>query len=795
MHTRLRHRYALAGFGLLAFVTFLAGCGQPVREDRSINWSKEGESVGFQHGQEGIFLAPKDGGKLTKIFQPDSGMIATSTPLWSPTGKRVLFTTARSPSGQPPVNLSFMGGEQDPAGKIHLQQDIVYTCWLYEQTDGGKPAEPVALFGATTDHPGYVAANLAVRWHPRLERIYYVRQVAAHQHGLFEYDLASKRSRQVFPHTSEALIFDWTPDGSHLVCVLGSTHKGGTDGIWIGQPTQADWWQVPHSGELAPGEFGSLLENLRSTRPAWTRDGSRFAFPSYVPGPTPQNPGCHFLRQATLATRAVDVWAEGDQPFRDLRWDKAGLRLGVVRGGESGSLHLVRQGQPLSPAVNRVPVRRFAGWSANGERLAYVAPDGLPLASDEPWALLLIADASARDKVHVAAGEGTEPGQPVFSGMRVTFPQWSPHVDKLSLWVTFMPACRSVVSHLLGWGLRPGDPAAVFDLKTGQLGWLPVNATEKVQIGHYYLLKRDYAQAWRWYQEAERELPQAAPVVVREFMDYLRALQGPRDFSFFQYHCLAKLGRAEEARAKLDQFPRLFLPRFVDAANGRGPPATVTVDGKTLERHLQDLVAPSTLIGSLLQDMYVAEVFLSLDASQDGEAFFRTALGQADTDAARLSRAITLGQILLLERKYREYADLATEAIAPLLTAVLKPVPAGGQRDFLDSTTLAEFAGELALLPLGASEFLSRLPGQQLQEMRSRWEKLQAKANDRSRPLLDLVLHGLYQALGREQKRQEAAARLKNPPAESVVLPADGELGKAIVALHTQMRDLLRRRY
>jgi Tol biopolymer transport system component len=781
MHTRRRFPFALVAFGLFAAGVFLAGC-QPVREDRSINWSSDGESVGFQHGQEGIFLADKDGRKLTKIFQPGPDVLATSTPLWSPAGKRVLFTTARSPSGKRPVNLPFVSDEQDPAGKAHLQQDIVSTCWLYEPTDGGKPAEPVALFEAKADHPGYVAANLAVRWHPRLERIEYIKQVASHQHGLFEYDLASKQSRQVFPHTGEALIFDWTPDGSHLVCLLGSTARGGTDGIWIGEPSPADWWHVPHSGELARGEFGSLLENLRTTRPAWTSDGSRFAFSSYVPGPTPQQPGRHFLRHATLATRAVDVWAEGDQPFRDLRWDRAGLRLGVVRGGEEGSLHLVRQGQPLSPAVNRLPVRRFVGWSGNGEQLAYVVPDGLPLASEEPWALLLIPDAKARDKVYVAAGEGTDAGRPVFSGMRVTFPQWSPREDKLSLWVTFTPAYRSVVSHLLGWGLRPGDPAAVFDLKTGQLAWLPVSAQEKVQVGHYYLLKRDYAQAWDWYQKAERELPRPAPPEVRDFMESLRALQGPRDFSIFQYHCLTKLGRADEARAKLDQFRKCFLPRLAEPAKGQ-----------TLEQRLQEMLNPSTLVGSLLQDLYVAEVFLSLDAPQDGEAFFRTALGQAETDATRLSRAIVLGQMLLLEKKYREYTELTTETIAPLLTTVLRPVPAGRQRDFLDPATLAEYVGGLAVLPLGASEFLSRLPDKQLQDMKPRWEKLQAKANDGNRSQFDVVLHGLYQALGREKERQEVAARLKNRPAGSL-LPVDSEVGKGIVTLHKQMRDLLQRR-
>ena len=50
MHTYLRYRCAPAGYGLLASVMLLAGCGQPVREDRSINWSNEGGSIGFQPG-------------------------------------------------------------------------------------------------------------------------------------------------------------------------------------------------------------------------------------------------------------------------------------------------------------------------------------------------------------------------------------------------------------------------------------------------------------------------------------------------------------------------------------------------------------------------------------------------------------------------------------------------------------------------------------------------------------------------------------------------------------------------
>ena len=60
----------------------------------------------------------------------------------------------------------------------------------------------------------------------------------------------------------------------------------------------------------------------------------------------------------------------------------------------------------------------------------------------------------------------------------------------------------------------------------------------------------------RWYQEAERELPPPAPVAVRDFMGYLEALEGPRDFSFFYSYCLRKLGRqAARNQASLKGWP------------------------------------------------------------------------------------------------------------------------------------------------------------------------------------------------------------------------------------------------
>ena len=72
------------------------GCSnEAVREDRSINYSRDGDGVGFQHGEEGVFVASNEGDTLEKIFDAGEDTIAVSSPLWSPVDKRLIFTSAR----------------------------------------------------------------------------------------------------------------------------------------------------------------------------------------------------------------------------------------------------------------------------------------------------------------------------------------------------------------------------------------------------------------------------------------------------------------------------------------------------------------------------------------------------------------------------------------------------------------------------------------------------------------------------------------------------------------------------
>src|SRR5262249_34957604 len=156
--------------------------------------------------------------------------------------------------------------------------------------------------------------------------------------------------------------------------------------------------------------------------------------------------------------------------------------------------------------ITSLPVRQFAGWSPTGTSLAYVTPEQDPGAADDSWAFLFPAGPRTRDRVLLAAGVGDDPGREVFSGMRVTFPHWSPTEDKLSVWFTFSPKYEMWSSPSSGivaptpppapasqappqsarrrWWMW-GDPAAVLDVRTGEVSWLAVNASEKAQVGHY----------------------------------------------------------------------------------------------------------------------------------------------------------------------------------------------------------------------------------------------------------------------------------------------------------------------
>jgi Tol biopolymer transport system component/tetratricopeptide (TPR) repeat protein len=771
---------------LVVASAWLAGCGEPVREDRTITWSAQGDAVGFQHGEEGVFVADNEGAELLKVFQPGMDVLATSTPLWSPDGKRLIFTTGRA-AGENVVAPSQLDWAASPEGRQYARIPVIYTCYLREAAadQNAEPPPPQPIFEARCDHVGYVAANLAVRWHADANRVLYVGQMENGRHALFEIDLQTKTSRRAFQHDADALVFDFSPNGSYL-CVGICTGGGGDrarDGLWIGRADgdkEADsWWHVPSSRMDAGTESHALLERLRASRPAWTADESQFAFVCCAVEIEPKPAVTYWLSVADPVGKTMTPIADSREPFRDLHWSPDGRTLGVVQGGrDEGLLRLLVRGEELSEPINEHPVRRFAGWDSSGERLAYISPDPSLVPATEmgdTWAFLILSDPLSRDAVHLADGDGRS-AREIFSGTRVTFPRWSPSEAKLSLWFTFQPTYRSWLSRVLGFGLRPGDPAAIFDAKSGEIGWMAVSPQEKVQIGHYYLLKKDYERAWKWYEEAAAELPAPERPTVEEFM---RHYVPANNFAVFQFYCLEKLGRHDDARQKLSLFAETYLPRPNEPAARDQPERRLHAAD---ERWLKAVLAPESFSASLLCDLYVAEVLLSLDAAADAEQLFAKRQAEAESDAARLSAAIVLAQVLLLEGQRAEYAQVMTDSVGPLLLAAWQPKPVERFLDNIlvepDPQVFLFVAGGMSLLPMCDGEFLATLPAERLAAIAARWEALRSDARDDvSRLAIDLHLQAAYGCLDQTDKQEQVTSRLEaNPqraglPSEDAVRP------------------------
>jgi hypothetical protein len=229
-----------------------------------------------------------------------------------------------------------------------------------------------------------------------------------------------------------------------------------------------------------------------------------------------------------------------------------------------------------------------------------------------------------------------------------------------------------------------------------------------------------------------------------------------------------------EAAARLDAFRRK-APALLPADDPR-----TTAQARADVRRLVPLA----------RDLYAAEVFLSLDAAEDGEAFFRAALAEARTDDDRLSAAAVLSQFLLLRGRAEEYAALATETLAPLVLRSWWPQAAGaaGMSVRWAAQPPPVAVASLALLPLGRPELLAKLPRERLDDLAARWADLRKKApDDLFRLGADIVLHGLYRQLRRAEAADEVRDRIRASPLAGGRLLTDDDIRKA----YRELREAL----
>lgn len=754
----------------------VVGCSG-VREDRSIVWTKDGEKVGFQHAEEGVYVANKDGSGLTRIFQPDDTILATTTPLPSPTDGRWIFTTAKDRNGAPaPPRPNVF----DPAGRVVGPQPIRYTCWLRPDAPGAKPT---ALFEAEANHLGYVAANLAVRWHPDGKRLLYV-AVDGDGHTIREFDLTTKQHTKVFQTPVADLVFDWSPRGNYLTVRTWSwLTPEDLGGVWLLSRDRGDrgdkadgWWRVPDSQWVALQDKTEVLEKLRISQPAWTPDEARIAVVSGLTLKPDQKVEGSRLAVVTLADRKTQPTFDSQSGIVEVHWAPDGKTLGFVEqtAPPLGQLRQYVPGVGVSPPLHAELVRQFAGYSAAGT-VAFTTPTGPVKEGQQVWSFLLVPRRWPRDVAWVQPVG--RPARAVFGDMRVTFPKWSPAEEKLSLWLTFNPPYESVTSLLGLGGLRPGDPAAIIDFANGDaVSWMAVNADEELQIGHRHLLRREYAAAWEWYGKAEKKLPARTPPA--NWTAFLRQTGSPRQALFFEAYCLSKLGRDADAVAKRAEFERTFFP----VANAVGA-------GDWIDNTVAQLPAEQRrFLTCLIHDLFVAEVFLSVDALDDGVAFFIAELRQNADPPRRLSQALALTQLLLCGNRRDDYLAQATQHLLPPL---LEAIPAGTGAATNAANWLNEVASLFALVPLAHPEFVNHLAVATVARHLPAWEKARAdRPADRISLCQDLVLRMLYQRLGRDADRRHADTRLAANPQRSAVLgndPLDASLDRWIVEWRRQL--------
>jgi Tol biopolymer transport system component len=527
-------RHIALQLALVGVVLTLVGCQPSVRENRTITFSSDGR-VAFQHGNNGVFVTDPTG-KPKQVYQATSDDFATSLPLWDPSGKRMVFTVAQLQEGK----LTRPQLDTPADGRRYAAVPVRYTCWLYDPSTGNEPEK---LFEAKCRHAGYIAAGLAVSWHPSGQRLDYVDEapqqkpqqplgIVRVRHHLRTFDLTSRQTESGSLPSAENIVIGASTDGRHRCAVLGSSES--TSGVWVEDVANNSWW-------LVTGCSPKLLnlEEARRMLPKWSRDGSKFAF---VYGTD--------LRVCNTATRQTETWFHlADQQSsifvrtpdvsEGLFWHPDGTRVGLIDRAHLGLVDSTGEWREVTHSLTV----SFAGWDSTGSRMAYVTAEPLPYSADPRLpalfaarnATLFIPNDAARTTIWFASADGTKAKQ-VMSGVRATFPHWSQNEPRLSVWLTVEPTYRLVPDGALG--MRAGDPAALIDADTGKLDWLPVNGTEHAQIGIVELLGGRVDAALRKFDEAAAKLPAGEKA----------------DWMFFRAIALQKAGRAAEAREAWQRF-------------------------------------------------------------------------------------------------------------------------------------------------------------------------------------------------------------------------------------------------
>jgi hypothetical protein len=311
------------------------------------------------------------------------------------------------------------------------------------------------------------------------------------------------------------------------------------------------------------------------------------------------------------------------------------------------------------------------------------------------------------------------------------------------MWLTFVPRYQSLLSIYARMGLWPGDPAATIDLKTNSIAWMAVSPEEELQIGHYHLLKGDAKEAWRWYEQARKKMPEPHPPTNSQ--EFVQRLGAPENSQLFEFLCLVRLGRNSDATEKWREFEENFYP-------------VIKPEDKSSAIDFANFLGSQSALGKpFLRDLVIAETFLSVDGFKEALEHFSNRQIETLSDAEALSRFLILGQLMLIARDHSGYLKHSTDVVAPLAMKVL-------QADLLMTSTgdsMVPLAIGMSLAPLFRADFFEQLPSEIAQETIEKWSELSPDQNSGLPAVaINLVLRAAANRLENAETRKLAEERL-----------------------------------
>src|SRR5205085_1221884 len=154
------------------------------------------------------------------------------------------------------------------------------------------------LFEAACGHPGYVAAGLAVAWHPDGRRLDFVDRSGPGRHQVRTFDLTARRSEPVPLPSAEHVCLGSATGQRHRSVLLG-----GSAGRWWGDPhpsASLHWHpdgsriglvRGSHLGLVGPaGWLGELTDSPVVSFAGWDAGGRWAAYVTAEPLPYAADP-------------------------------------------------------------------------------------------------------------------------------------------------------------------------------------------------------------------------------------------------------------------------------------------------------------------------------------------------------------------------------------------------------------------------------------------------------------------------------------------------------------------------